>query len=76
MDRNHSLIFLGLDKNAIVDEDGARGWSRAGEKRFLTWDWRHGFFASPILSRFEKRTGLGPHPEKRKAKSIAVSRDA
>ncbi len=32
MDRNHSLVFLGLNTNAIVDEDGTGDFSRAGKK--------------------------------------------
>jgi hypothetical protein len=75
MDENYSLFFLGLDTNAIVNEDGAGSWSRAGKKLLLTWHRAHSFLACPILNQIEKRTGLGPHPGKRKTKQVAVPRD-
>jgi hypothetical protein len=62
MDENYSLFFLGLDTNAIVNEDGTGSWSRAGNKPLLTWRRTHSFLACPILNQIEKRTGLGPHP--------------
>jgi hypothetical protein len=67
MDENYSLFFLGLDANAIVNEDGTGSWSRAGKKLLLTWHRAHGFLACPILNQIEKRTGLGPHPAKGKS---------
>src|SRR6267154_1562919 len=32
MDGNHSLVFLGLNTNAIVDDDGTGDFSRVGKK--------------------------------------------
>lgn len=32
MDEDQSLVFLGLDRNAIVDEDGAAIGGKAGKK--------------------------------------------
>ena len=43
MDENYSLFFLGLDTNAIVNEDGTGSWSRAGKKLLLTWRRAHSF---------------------------------
>ena len=71
----NSLFFLGLDTNAIVNEDGTGSWSRAGKKLLLTWRRAHSFLACSILNQIEKRTGLGPHPGKRKTKQAAVPRD-
>ncbi len=50
-------------------------WSRAGKKLLLTWRRAHSFLACPILNQIEKRTGLRPHPGKRKTKQVPVSRD-
>jgi hypothetical protein len=67
MDENYSLFFLGLDTNAIVNEDGTGSWSRASKKLLLSWRGAHSFLACPILNQIEKRTGLGPHPAKGKS---------
>jgi hypothetical protein len=67
MDENYSLFFLGLDTNAIVNEDGTGSRSRAGKKLLLTWRRAHSFLACPILNQIEKRTGLGPHPAEGKS---------
>jgi hypothetical protein len=72
MDENYSLLFLGLDANAIVNEDGTGSWSRAGKKLLLTWHRAHGFLACPILNQIEKRTGLGPHPTLEKTPILAA----
>ena len=72
MDEDHSLFFFGLDANAIVDEDGTGSWRRAGKQLLLRWGRTHGFLACPTPRRSKKRTGLGPHPEKRKSKPVAV----
>jgi hypothetical protein len=72
MDENYSLFFLGLYTNAIVYKNSTGSWSRTGKKFLLRWRRAHGFLACPIPQRFKKRTGLGPHPGKRKTKQIAV----
>jgi hypothetical protein len=33
-DKNHSLFFLGLNANAIVDKDGTRRWSGTDKSSF------------------------------------------
>jgi len=54
LDKNHSLFFLGLNANAIVDKDGTRRWSGANKKFFLVWSRMHRFLVCLMGPRIEK----------------------
>jgi hypothetical protein len=49
MDSNHSLVFLGLNTNAIVDEDGTGRSSWVGKELLLKWSRTH-LFLSPTAT--------------------------
>jgi len=54
LDKNHSLFFLGLNANAIIDKDGTRRWSGANKKFFLVWSRMHRFLVCLMGPRIEK----------------------
>jgi hypothetical protein len=70
LDKNHSLFFLGLNANAIVDKDGTRRWSGTDKKLFLVWSRMHRFFVCLMFHGLKKadRFRFAPRGRKNQAR--------